>query len=302
MIAAPGCRHAFAWLAVTTVILFTAACDPPGKPKAEEAQADNRELIMDFRTLYESNCSGCHGTDGLNGAARTLNQPLYLAVLPKDSLHQIITYGRPGTAMPAWAKSQGGPLTDKQVNALVEGIYANWSKAAQVTGSNLPAYAATTEGDASHGKQLFARDCFMCHGKGAAVGPVTDSTYASLASNQYIRSAIIAGRPDLGMPDYRALNMGHQLSESDIADLTAYVASFRPPEITAQMQAPPGSVPGGQQAGSTGQHENESDSGQQSGVNAKGSEGSGNGPGSPRPQQRNEGNKGKGSSSQQGVK
>jgi hypothetical protein len=32
------------------------------------------------------------------------------------------------------------------------------------------------------------------------------------------------GRPDLGMPDYRMLNLGHPLSEQDIADLVTYLA------------------------------------------------------------------------------
>src|SRR3954465_13295283 len=121
-------RRATALLALAAASLLSVACDPPGKPPAEEPQAINRETILDFRVLYESNCAGCHGTDGKSGAARTLNQPLYLAILPEDTLRQIIRNGRPGPAMPAWARSQGGPLTDQQVDALVDGIYKSWAK------------------------------------------------------------------------------------------------------------------------------------------------------------------------------
>jgi cytochrome c oxidase cbb3-type subunit 3 len=218
--------------------LLIVACDPPGKPKADEAQAEDRDVSTDFQTLYESNCAGCHGTDGKFGAARTLNQPLYLAILSKDELRQIIRNGRPGTSMPAWAKKQGGPLTDEQVEVLVNSIYSNWAKPQSFTGAKLPAYAVgAVTGDAGNGKRLFLKDCFLCHGKGAMVGSVTDASYESLVSNQYLRSAILAGRPDLGMADYRALGLGHTLSEQDIADLVAYLASFRPPGAEAQMQA-----------------------------------------------------------------
>jgi cytochrome c oxidase cbb3-type subunit 3/ubiquinol-cytochrome c reductase cytochrome c subunit len=123
--------------------LVSVGCDPPGKPPAVEPQAIDREKILDFRVLYESNCSGCHGDDGRYGAARTLNQPLYLAILPRDTLRQIIRNGRPGTSMPPWAKSLGGPLTDQQVEVLVNGIYTNWAKSENFRNASLLSYAAS---------------------------------------------------------------------------------------------------------------------------------------------------------------
>ncbi len=75
--------------------------------------------------------------------------------------------------MPAWAHSQGGPLTDKQIDALTDGIYAAWAKPVDLHGTELPSYSADiTSGDATRGKKLFARNCFMCHGPGAKVGLV----------------------------------------------------------------------------------------------------------------------------------
>lgn len=286
-----------AFAGLTAACLLVAACDPPGKPPAHESQAENREQIKDFQTLFQSNCSGCHGSEGINGAARPLNDALYLAVIPRQAMHDVVEYGRGGTSMPAWAKSEGGPLTEEQVNVLVDGIYSHWGKPQQFSGTQLPTYAATG-GNGSNGAKLFARSCFMCHGKGAAVGMITDADYTSLVSNQYIRSMIITGRKDFGMPDYRVLGMGHPLSDSDISDLAAYVASFRPPEITAQMYS--GNVRAGEQAGAAGALENENGSGN-SGAQTKGNEGSGTGPGSPRPPQKEEGNKQHGSS-ERGIK
>ncbi|MBV8904806.1 MAG: c-type cytochrome [Acidobacteriia bacterium] len=275
-----GCRQRAAVALCLSAWLGASACDPPGKPKLEPPGSMD---ITDFATLYGENCAGCHGEDGRNGPGRILNDPLYLAVMPRDELQKTIENGRPGTAMPPWAMSQGGPLSPKQVSALVDGIEKNWAKPQQFAGATLPPYAAGDEqGDAGRGKKLFLRDCFMCHGQGAKIGPVTDASYLQLSSDQLLRTSIIVGRPDLGMPDYRNLNMGRALSNQDIADLVAYLVSVRPPGEA--MSA----------------HVLENGAGQ-NGATTRGNEGSGYGPGSPRKQE-HEGVNGKGSSSQGGVK
>lgn len=258
------------------LLLCTAGCQPWGKPGPEEVAPDQ---ITDFKTLYGANCSGCHGAEGRNGPGRILNDALYLAIIPRKTLQQTIENGRPATAMPPFARSQGGPLTPKQITALVNGIESQWRGPVDAGGS-LPSYRATVSGDAGHGAQLFNTNCSMCHGPKAPIGSVTDRYFLSLVSNQVLRTSIIVGRPDLGMPDYRTLKMGHALSEQDIADLVAYLASQRPAEASAALI-------------------NDSGTGQ-AGQGAKGNEGSGYGPGSPR-QQKNEGNQYRGSS-QRGVK
>lgn len=263
-----------------SVSVLAVACEPPGKPKPEPPPSQD---ITDFATLYSENCAGCHGPDGKNGPARPLNDPLYLAIIPKDALQQTIENGRPGTAMPAWARSQGGPLVPRQITALVNGIEQKWAKPAMVHGAALPSYSAPLDdADPAHGKNLFAMDCYMCHGPGAPIGSVTDGAFLALVSDQLLRTSIIQGRPDLGMPDYRSLDRGHALADKDITDLVAYLASLRPVQPSTNART------NGSGAG-------------QSGSTSKGNEGSGNGPGSPR-QQQSEGNKGKGSSSQRGVK
>ena len=211
-------------------LILLSACTPPGKPKPNDYGGENATQITDFHTLYTSNCAGCHGTDGMNGPARILNDAVYLSIIPREELRRVVVYGRSGTAMPAWAVSEGGPLTDQQIDLLVDGIYSNWGKGG-TRGSAAPAYHASGNGDVNHGKQLFVRDCFMCHGKGAAIGPVTDPAYLSLSSNQMIRTSIIVGRRDLGMPNYEILNAGRPLSDQDVTDLVAYVASFRPADV-----------------------------------------------------------------------
>lgn len=265
--------------ALIAAMLVLSACEPPGKPSLKEEENESGSPPTDFATLYPQNCAGCHGLDGKNGPARILNDSLYLSFISREQLKDVLVHGREGTAMPAWAVSSGGPLNDKQIDALVNGIFDNWGKGAGNLQPKPPAYEQPANGgNATHGKQLFARDCFMCHGKGARVGPVTEVPYLALVSNQMVRTSIVVGRPDLGMPDYRFLNMGKPLSDSDVTDLVAYIVSQRPPEATPT------------QASGSGE-----------GLMTKGNEGSGTGPGSPH-QQKQEGNKGKGSSSERGVK
>ena len=216
-------------LALTSLV----ACDPPGKPTQEEVAPAE---VTDFKILFSQNCSGCHGPNGQKGPGRILNDALYLAVIPKDALKHVIEYGREGTAMPAWAVSEGGPLTPQQVDALVNGI-ESWKKPVSVPpGSELPSYTETSPGDAVNGKRLFVRGCFFCHGPGARIGLVTDPSYLSLVTDQNLRTSIIVGRLDLGMPNYRALNGGHALNDQDVSDLVAYLASLRPAEPEGKTQ------------------------------------------------------------------
>ncbi|HEX4164540.1 MAG TPA: cytochrome c [Bryobacteraceae bacterium] len=285
----PRLAHPSCYAAVAGVLLvLLAACEPPGKPKLRD---DPQAAPVDFKTLYSQNCEACHGVGGKNGPGRILNDSLYLAILPRETLRQILIHGRPGTSMPAWAQSDGGPLNPKQIDALVDGFYKNWAHPAQFAGKPLPPYAAADEkGDPDAGRKLFARSCFMCHGPGARVGLITDPNYLSLVSDQMLRTSILIGRPDLGMPDYRNLKAGKALSSEDVSDLVAFLVSKRPADaMTAQNTAGSGS----------GSHVNDSGTGN-AGPIVKGNEGSGHGPGSPQ-QKKGEGNKSRGSS-QQGVK
>jgi len=206
-------------LAILLLSLLLVGCEPWGKPAAPQKE------VADFQTLFRDNCSGCHGAEGREGPGRILNDGLYLAFIPKENLRSVIEHGRAGTAMPAWARADGGPLTPEQISLLVDGMERNWAKASNLRGATLPAYeAAGAVGDSTRGKKLFLRDCFACHAKGGLAGPLNDPAYLSLTTRQNLRTSIVVGRPDLGMPDYRVLNLGRPLSEQDIADLVTYLA------------------------------------------------------------------------------
>jgi mono/diheme cytochrome c family protein len=197
-------------------------CDPPGKPR------DENIAPRDFKTLFSQNCSGCHGAEGRDGAVRPLNDPLYLAVIPRPELQRVIENGRDGTSMPAWLRDHGGPLDAQQIATLVDGIERNWAKPGYNAPNAPPYLAGTLKGDPMAGHKLFNKDCFMCHGQGAPIGSVTNASFLTLASDQGLRIAVIAGRPDLGMPSYERLNRGGPLTDQNVTDIAAYLSSLRP--------------------------------------------------------------------------
>ena len=147
---------------------------------------------MAFGTLYEKNCAGCHGADGRLGASRPLNDPVYLALVPRERLREVIARGIPGTAQPALGASAGGTLTDAQIDALVRGLIDTWGRPDAVKGVELPPYAAPAAGDAERGRGVFNTACATCHGADGRGGPkggsVVDASYLALVSDQYLRT------------------------------------------------------------------------------------------------------------------
>jgi cytochrome c oxidase cbb3-type subunit 3/ubiquinol-cytochrome c reductase cytochrome c subunit len=211
-------------------------------PPGYEAMGSNHEAatrpdqVTDFATLYGHNCAGCHGEHGQNGAAISLANPVYLATASEADLKRIISGGVQGTAMPAFAKSAGGTLTDQQVDALTQGMLKTWSDASQLGGMKPPAYASSGKGDAAHGQAAFGTYCGQCHGSDGTgntekhLGSLVDPTYLALVSDQGLRSVIISGQAAQGMPDWKSDKAGdaaHVLTDQEITDIVAWLASHR---------------------------------------------------------------------------
>src|SRR6266498_3100290 len=122
----PLLHYSITPLVALIIFVLATSCDRlPGKPD-EAARWRRPTEIMAFNQLYAENCSGCHGADGRLGAARPLNDPLYLALVSVATLRAMIAQGMPGTSAPAFAQQAGGPLTDKQIDVLVEGMRSRW--------------------------------------------------------------------------------------------------------------------------------------------------------------------------------
>jgi mono/diheme cytochrome c family protein len=202
---------------------------PPGQPRAGAIELAPNEVV-DFGTLYADNCAGCHGTHGGGGAAIALANPVYLAIIDRPSLRGTVADGVRGTSMPAFAQRAGGMLTERQIDLLVDGIRSRWIRPAALAGADPPSYAPTTAGDVHRGQMSYQTFCQGCHGADGKGGPkgsaITNDSFLALVSDQALRTIVIAGRPELGAPDWRG-NAGRQMSEQDVTDVVSWLASHR---------------------------------------------------------------------------
>jgi mono/diheme cytochrome c family protein len=225
-------------LSLFICVLLLAGCKTiPGKPKPG-AEPERPEQVSNFVTLYKQNCAACHGDNGRNGAAISLANPVYLATVGAVNLQRVTAAGVPGTMMPPFAKTAGGMLTDQQIAILARGMISTWGDASALAGQTPPSYTSINHGDSTNGQKVFAASCARCHGADGSgqiagkmhLGSLIDPAYLAMISDQAIRSILIAGLPELGMPDWRSDLTGpgaHPLSEQDITDTVAWLVSHR---------------------------------------------------------------------------
>jgi cytochrome c oxidase cbb3-type subunit III len=185
---------------------------------------------MDFATLFNQNCAGCHGIEGTGAAAITLHNPVYLAIASDDVIRQVASRGVAGTPMTPFAKSAGGQLTEKQIDVIVRGI-RSWARPDQFTGVSLPPYKADGPGDPERGSAVYATFCASCHDANGEGGPkassIVNGSYLALVSDQNLRTIVIAGWPSVDAPDWRNDRPGNPLSPQQISDVVAWLVAQR---------------------------------------------------------------------------
>ncbi len=220
--------------------LLVSGCDRlPGKPTAGQVPVEPRQ-VTNFASLYRDNCAGCHGVDGRGSAAMALANPVYLAVVDDATLRRVIAQGLPGSLMPAFARRSGGFLTETQIDLLVGGIRSRWARPEILKGVTPPPYADSGTADVRQGAAVFGTFCARCHGPGGqgvgAVESIVDASYLALVSDQGLRTTVIAGRPELGHPDWRNCLPGRALTPAQVRDVVAWLVSWRhaapgPPDV-----------------------------------------------------------------------
>ena len=208
-------------MACAMVALYCSACNRASGPPNAPQELLRPEDVIDFWTLYSQNCSACHGQ---NGPALDLANPVYQGIVDDASLRKWITGGMPGTEMPAFGESAAGFLTDRQVDALVGGIRSNWAKA-NLGATDAPPYLTNLQGDGKSGEQIYQAVCISCHQKPNE--RISDTSYLALVSDQSLRTITIAGRPDLNHPDWRQDRPGRPLTNEDVTNVVAFLASLR---------------------------------------------------------------------------
>lgn len=146
--------------------------------------AQNAAAVANYERgeeMFVTNCALCHGQTAEGGGAASTYDPAdswpapnlttivkrYEGTPPatdiRDYIVQTIRRGRPGTPMPAWGAAYGGPMTDQQIEEIVD-----WILLQQKAEVEDPTSAMNTSGE-----QLFQANCAKCHGQNLEgfVGP-----------------------------------------------------------------------------------------------------------------------------------
>ena len=207
-----------AGLLATQLIVFGLALYILNEPtRIVEAQAQTLAIqVDDAMTLYAENCSVCHGLAGEGiGATPPLDSEA-LRTMDYAGLTKTIARGRYNTAMPAWSKEDGGPLSDYQISELVALIQSGDWSATQERVVNLglaPLIPFTTEPDptllAEVGNLpdgatlqtaigLFAANCVSCHGAdglGTGIAPALNDPIVREKTADELTRTITLGSP-----------------------------------------------------------------------------------------------------------
>ena len=215
--------------------------------QAAQVQAE----VDSAATLYAENCSVCHGLAGEGiGATPPLNTPAQQEADP-NALEKIIARGLYNTAMPAWSKEDGGPLSDYQIGELVTLIQVGEWELVEERVVNLglaPLIPFTTEPDAEllaelaglpegellqTGVVFYAEACVACHGAdglGSALAPaLNDATVRSQTTDELQRSIL------LGIPGTLMAGWQNQISDEELAAVVNLIQNWD--------QVPVGAIP-----------------------------------------------------------
>jgi len=215
--------------------------------QAAQVQAE----VDSAATLYAENCSVCHGLAGEGiGATPPLNTPAQQEADP-NALEKIIGRGLYNTAMPAWSKEDGGPLSDYQIGELVTLIQVGDWELVEERVVNLglaPLIPFTTQPDAEllaglaglpegellqAGVVFYAEACVACHGAdglGSALAPaLNDAVVRSQTADELQRSIL------LGIPGTLMAGWQNQISDEELAAVVNLIQNWD--------QVPVGAIP-----------------------------------------------------------
>jgi len=209
---------ASAVLTLVTVVVFQIYIW--AEPARIQRDKDQDKLAAEAKGefLYDENCSSCHGKDGTGGIGPALNSRQLLQSTVDEVFFSLTRSGIPGTLMPAWGQTFGGPFTDEQVSAIVSFI-RSWEPDAPLIEPEI------TQPDPARGVTIYNQTCFVCHGEegiGGTAPALNDPERLEKLDDAWYRSVINRGRPAKGMPTW-----GTVLSPSQINDLVALFSSWR---------------------------------------------------------------------------
>jgi mono/diheme cytochrome c family protein/rhodanese-related sulfurtransferase len=197
---------------------------PSATPSARTSApaASPSSPVAEGARVYERYCQLCHAKDATGYAADnapSLVSKTFLESASDQLIAAGIRMGRPGTAMAAYGKVRGGPLEEREIDALVAFLRTKGP-------ANHPLPPATPNGDLTRGADVYEKNCVSCHGKVGVRGnalSLQNPELLAAASPAFLHFAIVNGRPPTPMPAFQG-----KLSDQEITDVVSWLWSFMP--------------------------------------------------------------------------
>lgn len=185
--------------------------------------------------IYADNCLVCHGPYAKGRVGVNLSQD-FPSIDIDAFLQQTIADGVEGTRMPAWAQSNGGPLTDQQIADVAAYVVGLSGGSEPVAPAPTPVIIAITpatgvSGAVAAGAILYAENCAVCHGTHGQgrVGAVLQQDWPALNPAVYVRSVVEGGVDGTLMPAWLDAN-GGPLTAAQIDNISSFVVSLPQPK------------------------------------------------------------------------
>lgn len=234
--ATPSIPSADAAATPRTVVPALAA-SVSGAPPSPKADANAAQVGQE---LYARYCALCHGPNATGYAADnapSLVSRTFLESASDAFIAESIRVGRSNTPMAAYGVDRGGPLTNAQIDAIVAFLRSKGP-----TPIALPKVAPS--GDARRGAKLYEQRCRVCHGspdKRGTAPALHNPEFLNQASPEFLRHAIVHGRPSTPMPAF-----GGKLQKQQIEDILTWLGSLAAdtkPPATVQNPHVPDNLP-----------------------------------------------------------
>lgn len=207
------------WAAVL-VVLFGLILSGGGYAAATTAVSvdlSSPELVEEGRKLFLTNCASCHG----GNAEGTTSGPSLIGVGAASVDFQVGTGRMPGQASGPQLLKKPVQFTDEQIVAMAAYV------ASLAPGPGLPEEQfLRTDGDVTHGGELFRINCAMCHNAVGAGGALTEGKFAPNlmgVEEKHIYEAMVTGPQN--MPVFNDSNLTPE-DKLDVISYLKYVEEF----------------------------------------------------------------------------
>lgn len=195
--------------------------------------------------LFAETCSSCHGQFGEGGPnpARAgdviapISSAEYLKTRDDATLRNIISQGQSDIGMAPYGITNGGPLSDQQIDAIITFI-RRWeaNPPVELPPEIIAVTPSAPEQVSPSGSQVFGSVCARCHGpkgEGGIGSALNTQEFQDSSDDEAIFDTISSGHEATSM-----IAWGEILTADQIQELVRYIRSLAPESADAETSVP----------------------------------------------------------------